>query len=274
MRGQAREDEGQVLRWLVPAFPILQESAAHELWDDSIVIELATVTVRQARRAGALAVLPQALLYRAGTHILAGEFATAATLIEEASSIRAATDRYTPVRYHSLMLAAWRGDAPAALPVIEAAVTDATARGEGRVLGLAGCATALLCNGLGRYDEALAAARGRVRIRGPRFLQVVSARTDRGGDAQRRTRCGRFGRRPTRGARTGQRNRLGPGVLAAARALVAADDVADSFYTEAIERLARTRVVVHLARAHLLLRRMATPRQPTGRCPPTSRDRP
>ncbi len=251
MRGQAREDEGQVLRWLVPAFPILQESAAHELWDDSIVVELATVTVRQARRAGALAVLPQALLYRAGTHILAGEFATAATLIEEAWSIRAATDRYTPVRYHSVMLAAWRGDAPAALPVIEAAVTDATARGEGRVLGLAGCATALLCNGLGRYDEALAAARGACEYEDLGFhgwclLELIEAATRSGELDEAVSAVGRLEKRALASGTD-----WGLGVLAAARALVAADDVADSFYTEGIERLARTRVVVHLARAHL-----------------------
>ena len=71
--------------------------------------------MRHARDAGALAGLPRALVYRAGVHLLAGEFATAATLIEEADSITAATDHYAPVRYHSLLLTAWRGD-PAQAP--------------------------------------------------------------------------------------------------------------------------------------------------------------
>ncbi len=137
----------------------MQESAAHELWDESIVHQLATATVRQARDAGALAVLPQALVYRAGVHLLAGEFATAATLVEEANSIAAATDHLAPVRYHSLLLAAWRGIPADAIPIIEAAAADGNARGEGRALGLTGYATAVLYNGLGRYDEALVSAR-------------------------------------------------------------------------------------------------------------------
>ena len=120
--------------------------------------------VRQARDAGALAVLPPALAYRAGVHVLAGEFATAATLIEEANSITAATG-YAPVRYHSLTLAAWRGIPADAVGLIEAAAADGTARGEGRVLGVTGYLTAVLYNGLGRYEEAFAAAREAVSTR-------------------------------------------------------------------------------------------------------------
>ena len=65
--------------------------------------------------AGALAVLPPALAYRAGVHVLAGEFATAATLIEEANSITAATG-YSPLKYHALSLPAWRGIPADAFP--------------------------------------------------------------------------------------------------------------------------------------------------------------
>jgi DNA-binding CsgD family transcriptional regulator len=42
------------------------------------------------------------------------------------------------------------------------------------------------------------------------------------------------------------------GVLARSRALTSEGEAADSFYREAIERLARTRVRVELARAHLV----------------------
>ena len=90
--------------------------------------QLATVVVRHARDAGALAVLPPALVYRAGVHVQAGEFATAATLIEEANSIAAATG-YTPLRYHSLSLAAWRGIPADAARLIEAAVADGSGQG-------------------------------------------------------------------------------------------------------------------------------------------------
>ena len=108
----AHSNDLQVRRWMVPAFPILQESAAHDLWDEGVVQQLSAAAVRQARDAGALDVLPRALVYRAGSHLLAGEFATAATLIEEANSISAATDHLAPVRYHSLLLTAWRGFRP------------------------------------------------------------------------------------------------------------------------------------------------------------------
>ena len=57
------------------------------------------------------------------------------------------------------MLAAWRGEEPRALDLIEAVVQDATARGGGRELGLARYATAVLHNGLGGYEAALAGAR-------------------------------------------------------------------------------------------------------------------
>ena len=155
------------------------------LWDEAIVHQLSTAVVRQARDAGALAVLPRALVYRAGVHLLAGEFTTAATLIEEANSITAATDHLVPVRYHSLLLAAWRGDPADAVSLIEATAAEGTARGEGRVLGLTGYVAAVLYNGLGRYEEAFAAAREACRIRGSRLPQLVSVRTDRSRDAHR-----------------------------------------------------------------------------------------
>ena len=142
---QAKQNDGQALHWMPLGLAIALESAAAELWDDSIYHQLATVVVRQARDAGALAVLPPALVYRAGVHVQAGEFATAATLIEEANSIAAATG-YMPLKYHSLSLAAWRGIPADAAGLIEAAVADGTARGEGRVLGATGCLTAILYN--------------------------------------------------------------------------------------------------------------------------------
>ncbi len=80
--------------------------------------------------AGALSVLPIALTYRAGLHVHAGEFEAAEALIEEAEGITVATGE-PPLRYTSLVLAAWRGQEGHALQVIEAGVRDAMARGEG-----------------------------------------------------------------------------------------------------------------------------------------------
>jgi DNA-binding CsgD family transcriptional regulator len=247
----AQSNDLQVRRWMVPAFPILQESAAHELWDDAIVDQLSAAVVRQARDAGALDVLPRALVYRAGFHLMAGEFAAATTLIEEANSISASTDHLAPVRYHSLLLTAWRGDPSEALKVIEGAAADGSARGEGRLLGLTGYATAVLYNGLGRYDEALTAAREACRYEDLGFhgwclFELIEAAARSGDDETAASAVQRF---EEKDGASGTDWRLG--ALANARALVADDDHADPLYTEAIERLERTRVVVHLARARL-----------------------
>jgi DNA-binding CsgD family transcriptional regulator len=236
---------------MVPAFPILQESAAHDLWDESIIDQLSAAVVRRARDAGALDVLPRALVYRAGVHLLAGEFATAATLIEEANSISASTDHLAPVRYHSLLLTAWRGDPAEAGKLIEAAAADGAARGEGRLLGLTGYATAVLYNGLGRYAEAAVVARDACQYEDLGFhgwclFELIEAATRTGDAATATAAVAQF---EEQAGASGTDWRLG--AVANARALVADDDHADELYAEAIERLRRTRVVVHLARTHL-----------------------
>jgi len=250
MSTKAQQNDGQALRWMSLGLAIVQESAAGELWDDAIYRQLATYAVRHARHAGALAVLPAALAYRAGVHVLAGEFATAATLIEEAASITAATD-YSPLRYHSLTLAAWRGIPADAVSLIEAAAADGTARGEGRVLGLTGYLAAVLFNGLGRYEEALAAAREGCEYEDLGFhswclfeLTEAAART-----GNKETAAQAVQRLEERAGASG--TDWGLGALASAQALLADNEHADSLFTEAIERLERTRIVVHLARTRL-----------------------
>jgi DNA-binding CsgD family transcriptional regulator len=228
----------------------VQESAVGELWDDEMYRQLATAAVRQARDAGALAVLPPALAYRAGLHVLEGEFATAATLLEEAASITAATG-YAPLRYYALTLAAWRGIPANAISLIKAAAADGSARGEGRVLGLTGYLSAVLYNGLGRYEEAFAAARKACEYEDLGFhrwclfeLSEAAIRTD---DIETAAQAAR--RLEEHAGASG--TEWGRAAMANARALVAADTLADDLYTEAIERLERTRVAVHLARVHL-----------------------
>jgi DNA-binding CsgD family transcriptional regulator len=250
MCAQAHQNDGQALRWMTLGLAIVQESATGELWDDAIYLQLATDVVRQARDAGALAVLPPALGYRAGVAVLAGEFTTAATLMEEAASITAATG-YAPLRYHSLTLAAWRGNPAEAAALIEAATADGTVRGEGRVLGLTGYLSAVLYNGLGRYEEAFAAAREACEHVDLGFygwcLYELAEAAARIGD--RETAAQAVQRLEERAGASG--TDWGLGALASAQALLADDELADGLFTEAIEHLERTRVVVHHARARL-----------------------
>jgi DNA-binding CsgD family transcriptional regulator len=250
---QVQSDDSPLGRWLVvPAFPILQESAAHELWDESIMLQLSTAAVRYARDAGALAGLPRALVYRAGVHLLAGEFTTAAALLEEANSITASTDPHAPVKYHSVLLAAWQGNASDAVSSIGAAAAEGMARGEGRLLGLTGYATAVLYNGLGRYEEALASAREACQYADFGFyswcLYEFIEAAARIGDMNSAAKAMVEFEQHAGASGTD----WGLGALASARGLLADDELADSLFTEAIERLERTSIVVHLARTRLV----------------------
>ncbi len=244
------QTNSQVQRWMSLAFPVVQETAAAELWDDAIYRQMATDIVRHARDAGALAIIPRALAYQARAHVLAGEFATAATIIEEAASITAATG-YAPLKYDALLLTAWRGIPADAVALIEAATAEGNTRGEGRLLGLAGYVTAVLYNGLGQYAQAFAAAREACEHEDLGFygwclIELIEAAVHTGERATAAAAIRQLEERAGASATD-----WGLGVLASARALLADDQLAESLFTEAIERLERTSIVVHLARAHL-----------------------
>jgi DNA-binding CsgD family transcriptional regulator len=225
------------------------EPVAPELWDYETWCELASRAVRLARDAGALTVLSVALSYRAGVHVHAGEFTSAAALIEEADAITRATGN-APLRYTSLMLVAWRGDESQALRTIDAAVRDATARGEGRALGLAGYAAALLGNAQGRYQDALAHAQEACSYDDLGFLgwtlvELVEAAARSGAATAAESALHRL-----EGRCLAAGTDWALGVLARSGALVSEGDAAESLYREAVERLGRSQIVPQLARAH------------------------
>lgn len=238
-------------RWLWLAFRVAPEPLAAELWDDEAWHELATGAVGVAREAGALAVLPMALTYQACSHVLAGEFDAAAALIDEATAISEAAGG-VPMMYTSLLLGAWRGQESQTLGLIEATIDEVRARGEGRVLGLAEYATALLHNGLGRYDAALAAATRACQYEDPgifgwALVELIEAAARCGHPEPAAAALDKLTRR-TRASGTD----WALGTEACSRALLSDDQAADALYQEAIERLERCRVTVYLARARLL----------------------
>jgi ATP/maltotriose-dependent transcriptional regulator MalT len=156
-----------------------------------------------------------------------------------------------PLRYHALSLAAWRGIPGDAVSLLEAAGADAAARGEGRALDAVDGLTAVLYNGLGRYEEAFAAARGACEFENLGFhgwclleLTEAAARTGEQETAESAVR-----RLEKRASASG--TDWGLGALASAQALLAENDSADALFTEAIECLERTRVRVYRARASL-----------------------
>jgi DNA-binding CsgD family transcriptional regulator len=233
-------------RWLWLACRLAQD-----LWDDELWYELAAGGLRVARETGTLRVLPIAATYRAALHVHAGAFGAASSLIEEADAIVEATDM-APLKLASLMLAAWRGNEAEAAALFETGRREATARGEGQGLGVLDWAMALLYNGSGRYALALAAAtRGCEADDNGLFawslVELIEAGV-RGGAAD--AAAAALDRLSERTQASGTDWALG--IEAGSRALLSANGDAEAHYREAVERLGRSRGVIHMARAQLL----------------------
>ena len=245
-RDGALTDEG--FQWLPLAC-----SMSRDIWDDESWYALSTRLIEHARQAGALTVLPAALLTGVPIRLLAGELAMAVSLAEEAAAVGRATA--TPVGpYGHMVLTAWTGREAEACQVTATATREMVARGEGQWLTAAHWVTAVLNNGLCRYDEALVAAeQGSSQYPDELGLAALSmaelieaaARTgqpERAADAMRHMSA----------ATTTAGSDWALGIRARSRALLSDGQSAECLYREAIDRLGRTRVRVELARAHLV----------------------
>jgi DNA-binding CsgD family transcriptional regulator len=238
------KEEG--LRWLWLAC-----RAAVHLWDHETWCKLSTRHVELARNAGALTVLPIALISRMAVHLWAGEFAAAASLVDEVEAVTDATGSHL-APYGALGLAAWRGREAEASRLIETSTKEVVARGEGQGLALIDWTSAVLYNGMGRYEDAVDAAQraGEHPEELPfawGLVELIEAATRIGktapaGDALQRL------SETTRASGTD----WALGIEARSRALLSDGEAAEGLYRQAIDRLGRTRVRVELARAHLL----------------------
>ena len=124
--------------------------------------------------------------------------------------------------------------------------------GEGIVLTFSEHARAVLYNGLGRYEAALAPAqsageRDELMVSVWSLPELVEAATRCGQDDVANAAIESLSER-TRAAGT----ELALGIEARSKALLSDGEVAERLYREAIERLGRTRLAFELARAHLL----------------------
>jgi DNA-binding CsgD family transcriptional regulator len=131
-------------------------------------------------------------------------------------------------------------------------VSGATGRGAGRLAGFAAYASAVLGNGLGRYDSAQDAAREVFQREGLGLGHLVVAEL-----AEAAARTGDVA--AVRGVLDwlSERARVNPtewalGIEARIRALLSDGEAADRFYRESVERLGRTRIRAELARSRLL----------------------
>ena len=227
-------------------------SSVH-LWDDARWEAISERHVQIARETGALGELPLALSQRVYAHLFAGELTTAASLVDEIQAATEATgSNLAP--YGAVGLAALRGREPEAISLIDESRGDVTRRGEGIGLSVLDWAQAVLYNGLGRYEEARAAA-----LRAAEYphdlgtsnwgmVELIEAAV-RAGTARAGRRCSLA----SRGDGAGRAGRTGPSASPRARMrCLAEDQQAEALYVEAIDRLGRTRMAVDLARAHLL----------------------
>jgi DNA-binding CsgD family transcriptional regulator len=227
--------------------------AASHLWDYDRWDRFSGRHLELTREAGAFSELPVALGMRAHVLFFAGELAAAASLVDEIQVATEATGiRLAP--YGALGLAAFRGRDAETAALASATKEEAAVRGEGAGISVADWASAVLSNGLGRYDRALAAAE-----------QASAYPTDVGGAAnwvlveliEAAARAGSPERATAAMRRLAESTSVSGidwalGVEARSRALLSDGETADRLYREAIERLGRIRVRAELARAHLL----------------------
>jgi len=244
-----RDEDGhfeQDMRW-----PWLAVRATGELFDDDGWHLLATRHVEIARDTGALGVLLIGLIYLGMHRVFEGKLDAAAAFVEEADSVIDATGSRR-IGVAMLILAAYRGDEAEATKLIAKVEREAIARGEGVVLTFAEHARAVLHNGLSHYEIALSAAqeasaRDELSVSGWALAELVeaaarAARPELAADALERL------RQRTEVAGTD----WGLGLETRSRALLSDRAVAEDLYREAIARLARCRLGLELARAHLL----------------------
>jgi hypothetical protein len=225
---------------------------AREAWDDESWQALSARLIELARQAGALTALPDALQDATALRLATGETAMASAMARQAENVAAAIGH--PLRpYSALLVAACRGQEAEAARLITADMTDSAVLGDGQRLTATAWATAVLSNGLSRYDEALTAAGqasadpDQLGLATWSLAELIEAAA-RTGAVESASGALRRLREATSAAGTN----WALGIQARSRALLADDEHAEPLYLEAIERLGRTRIRAELARAQLL----------------------
>jgi DNA-binding CsgD family transcriptional regulator len=220
------------------------------VWDDETWHILASRHVKLARDAGALSELPLAIRWRILLHTHAGELEQGAALIAQAQAVTDVTGSQLGP-HGALGVAAWRGREAEATELIQATMDAVTSRGEGRGV-TSQYAAALLYNGLGRYDQALAAAElaceyDDIGVLGWSLAELIEAAVRSGQPARASDALQRLSETTSASGTD-----WALGTEARSRALLSEGQAAENCYREAIRRLGRTRMRPAAARAHLL----------------------
>ena len=238
-------DDG--LRWGTVALV-----AAVTVWDEQCWDAIGVRQLQSCREAGLLAQLVIYVNWMAVRTVWRGDFAAAASLVAEAEAIAAATGtRFAP--YGAVVLAGFRGAAAEAAPLIEAVITAGRAAGQGIAIQWSQVVSAVLYNGLGRYETALAQAQQASEQVPELFMstwalpELIESASRTGQTRLAAEALGRLAEATS----VGQTD-WGQGIYARSRALLSSGQLAEGSYREAVNRLSRTGFRPELARAHLL----------------------
>jgi DNA-binding CsgD family transcriptional regulator len=236
------------LRWLW-----LAGRTAGFIWDYESWDSLTARQVRAARKVGALGHLPLAFSTRVGVHLFAGELQAAASLVEQSDALAEATYSRVVPPYGALALAAFRGREDEVTRLVRTNTPDFITRGEGIGLTVSQWVTAVLYNGLARYEDAFTAAADAATdphelwFSTFALVELIEA-ASRSGRPDRAAEAFELLSESTRASGTP----WALGVEARSRALLSHTEAAEALYREAIDLLQPTRLRLDLARAHLL----------------------
>lgn len=204
------------------------------------------------RSAGELTVLPAALTTYAGACVTAGDFTSAAELLEQSDAISTATHA-PPHRSIRTYLAACRGHEEEAERLAQATIKEATERGEGSEITIVLFSLAVLHNGIARYEDAFRACTTALE-----FDDVGMCGHLLNEQVEAAARSGRRDVAESACARLAERAAASPtptalGYAARARAFLDSGPSAETEFTTAIKQLERTPLDVLTARTHLNL---------------------
>jgi DNA-binding CsgD family transcriptional regulator len=238
-------------RWLWSTAGNAGGMLAMELWDFESWQTLVDRNVRVAREAGALMQLRHALQFPINIHVLTGDLATAARLIEEERVI-AGVAGPSSLAIMPMILASWRGDEAQGIELTDGILQAAAASGLGNLANFALMARSVLFNGLGRYREACACARQAFECDHFGYETFVVAEL-----AEAASRTGDTELVSAVLAWMSERTGVTPtdwavGIEARVRAFLSDDATAERWYRESITRLGQTEIRAQLARSHLL----------------------
>ena len=226
--------------------------AAVILWDEDRSFAIQARQLQACRAAGLLALLVIHLNSMAQTLTWRGDFPAATSLIAEAAAIAAATGtRFVPLA--ALMLAGFRGSEAEAAQLIDSVITDARAAGQDHGVRAALRCSAVLHNGLGRYElaqaEALQAADEKPLLQASMLAlpELIEAATRTGHHKLAADALSLLAE-----VTSVSHTDWSQGMYTRCRALLADGADAENWYREAIGRLSRTGSRPEAARAHLL----------------------